>query len=249
MNILSMILLSVLATSLLSFIGVVFLAFSKKNIDVLLPYLISFAVGGLLGDAFIHLLPETFSLHMQRMPLGTSLTVLASILLFFIVEKILLWHQCPPGNYCDRLKTHMLLSLISDGVHNMIDGIVIASSFLISIPLGISTTIAVALHELPQEISDFGTLLYAGLSIRSALGFNVLISLTSFVGALLVYHIDVTVVALKLFLVPLTAGGFIYIACSMLIPALHKHRGLFEIVGQVICMVAGIAVMVGLLYV
>lgn len=213
-------LVSVLIVSIISFIGIFTLSFKKDVLQKLLFLLVSFAVGGLFGDAFIHLIPQAFEDSNSK--LTVSLYIILGIFIFFIVERFLRWRHC----HTAAVEHHhpiVALNLVGDGVHNLIDGLIIGASYMVSIPIGISTTLAVILHEIPQEMGDFGILVHGGLSTRKALLFNFLSALTAVVGALISFIIGVHIKGYVSVLVPITAGGFIYIAGSGLIPEL-QHR-------------------------
>lgn len=214
--------LSVIVVSLISLIGVFFLSISKLKKSTL-TYLVSFSAGALLGDVFIHLLPELGQAGV--FDLQISLYILSAIVAFFILEKFIHWHHHHGTGEPDDHATHPFayLNLIGDGLHNIIDGMIIAGAYLIDIPLGIATTIAVVAHEIPQEIGDFGVLVYGGFSKAKALLFNLLSGLTAIVGALFVLAIGRTENFLNI-LIALGAGSFIYIATADLIPEIHKEK-------------------------
>jgi zinc and cadmium transporter len=235
------ILLSIFIVSLISFIGVFTLSLSNKLLKKSLLFLVSFAAGALFGDVFIHLLPELTE------KIGFNLTVtfslLSGILIFFILEKFLHWHHCH-DNECEvHNKPLAFMNLAGDALHNFIDGILIAGSYLVSIPLGIATTVAVIFHEIPQEIGDFGVLLHSGFSKAKALGFNFLISLTAFLGAIFTFFIGPLIENFTSFIIPITAGGFLYIAGSDLIPELHKETKISSSLLQFLGLILGIFVM------
>ncbi len=235
------ILVSVLIVSLISLIGIFTLSLSNKLLKKSLLFLVSFAAGALFGDVFIHLLPELTE------EIGFNLTVtfslLAGILIFFILEKFLHWHHCHDKDCKVHNKPLAFMNLAGDALHNFIDGILIAGSYLVSIPLGIATTIAVIFHEIPQEIGDFGVLLHSGFSKAKALGFNFLISLTAFLGAILTFFIGPLIENFTSYIIPLTAGGFLYIAGSDLIPELHKETKISSSILQFLGIILGIFVM------
>lgn len=234
-------LLSVLVVSVVSLIGIFFLSLNEVRLQRILFLLVSFAVGALFGDAFIHLLPESFN-HLGA-GLGTSLYVIAGVLVFFVVEKIIRWRHCHFPTSQHHPHPVVTMNIIGDGVHNLIDGMVIAASYSVSIPLGLATTLAVVLHEIPQEIGDFGILISGGFSARRALFFNFLSALTALAGALLVLFIGPRLKDLSIILLPVTAGGFIYIAGSDLIPELQHCASMKNTVLQFLTIVLGIAVM------
>ena len=209
--------------------------------------MVSFAVGGLFGDAFIHLLPEAF----QKLGINvvTSSFVLLGVILFFILEKFLRWQHChSPECGEHQHQPFITLNLVGGTVHNIIDGMIIAASYMVSIPVGIATTMAVIFHEIPQEIGHFGILIHGGFSVRKALLFNFLSALASCLGALVVLMIGPHFTNFTYYLLPLTAGGFLYIAGSDLIPELHQHNAKASAsFGQLICIILGIVVMASLI--
>lgn len=235
-------LLSVLLASLMGFAGALTLLFKNNQSHRLLLFLVSFSAGALFGDAFIHLLPEAIQ------PAGftpfISLSIIAGILAFFVLEKIVCWRHCHIEISDDHPHPFAWMNLIGDGFHNFIDGMVIAGSYLAGIELGIATTIAVILHEIPQEIGDFGVLVYGGFSRVKALLLNFSAQLCSLLGALLVLSLSQKLGMLTTFLIPFTAGGFIYIAGSDLIPEMHKESRLSVSILQF----ASIALGVGLMF-
>lgn len=239
--------ISVFLVSLISLIGILSLSLKTKFLRQFLIYLISFSAGTLLGDAFIHLLPETIETY--GLSLQLSLSILGGIVIFFVLEKFIHWQHCH-GEITQEHHIHPFAytNLIGDALHNFLDGIIIAASYMISIPAGIATTLAVLFHEIPQEIGDFGVLLHAGFSKSKALAFNFLSALTALIGALLTLWLGSSITAIESVLVPVAIGGFIYIASSDLIPQLHKHSDkLSKSLLQLISFILGIAVMASLL--
>ena len=240
--VLSQILLSVVIVSLISFVGVVTLYMRPKLLDKILFGLVSFAAGALLGAAFLDLLPEALD------QIGNVVFVYAliGVIVFYVIETFLYWYHCHYGHHHHhkhhRIQPFAWLNLIGDGVHNFVDGMIIAASYLVSVPLGISTTIAVILHEIPQELGDFGILVFGGVSRAKALFLNFLSALTSILGALIVFYFSATL-NLSAFLVPFAAGGFIYIASADLLPELHKERNINRAFSQLILFLLGIMVM------
>ncbi|MEK6887250.1 MAG: ZIP family metal transporter [Nanoarchaeota archaeon] len=238
--------LSVVIVSLVSLIGVLFLSIKMKKLNRILHVLVSFATGALFGDVFLHLMPEIAE---KGFAINTSLFILSGLLMFFVIEKFVQWHHCHhPGHQQHKEKPLATMNLVGDGLHNLIDGMIIAGSYLLSFEIGLATTLAVLLHEIPQEIGDFAVLLYSGYSKSKALLFNFLSAITSVVGAILVLALAGT--EQFTFLIPFTVGGFIYIAGADLLPELHKEKYSFRTAfTQLIAMVAGITVMYGLLFV
>lgn len=205
--------------SLISLIGIFTLGVKTKVFDKILFLLVGFAAGGLIGGAFLHLLPEALE------QCGCNLVfiyVLIGFTTFFLMERYLYWRHCHEG-VCD-VHTFTYLNLIGDGVHNFTDGLIIAASFIIDIKLGIVTTLAVIFHEVPQEMGDFGILVYGGFKKTKALLFNFICALFAILGAVIGYILSGITKNFSLFLISFTAGGFIYIAASDLIPELHKQK-------------------------
>ena len=231
---------SVLLVSLVSLVGVLSISFDERRLRKLLLFLVSFAAGALLGGALLHLLPESVEHGLEP---KVSIFILAGIFGFFILEKIICWRHCHIPTSEEHTHPVGLMNLVGDGFHNLMDGMIIAGSYLVNIPLGISTTFAVLLHEIPQEIGDFGILLHAGYSVRKALFFNFLCALTSVVGAVLTLAIGLETESVSAFLVPFTIGGFIYIATADLIPELKKEVDLKKSLLQLLFILLGAGVM------
>jgi zinc and cadmium transporter len=232
---------SVTIVSLLSFVGILTLALKKNLLQKIILYLVSFAVGALFGDALIHLLPEAYETYGKG--LSTALMVILGIFIFFILEKFIRWRHCHDGSCEDHLKPVVYMNLFGDAVHNFIDGLVIAASYSVSFHLGVATTIAVVLHEIPQEIGDFGVLLHGGLSVKKALFFNFLSALASIIGAILFFAAGDFMGNFKMALIPVTAGGFIYMAGSDLIPELHHDERPLRSLLQIFFIALGVALM------
>lgn len=235
---------SVLAVSLISLIGIFTLSISRKKLYSCLIYLVSLAAGTLLGDAFIHLLPEAFENENKT---AISVYLLSGILLFFVMEKIIHWRHCHLEATEEHQHPITYAVLVGDTIHNFIDGMIIAAGFLVSVPVGMATASAVILHEIPQEIGDFGSLVYGGFSSKKAILFNFLSGLVAILGALLVLCVGKEIDGLTTFLVPFAAGGFIYIASSDLIPELHKHKELKTAIFQTVAFISGIGIMLAML--
>lgn len=237
MAILVAILAAVVAVSLISLVGVVFIGIRESFLRRILTALIGFASGSLIGGALIHLLPEAAE------ELGHSAFDLAimGIIFFFFMEKFLYWRHCHEGK-CP-VHVFVYLNLIGDGIHNFIDGMIIAASFIFSYDLGIITTLAVILHEIPQEIGDFSVLIYGGMRRGKALAYNFLSALTAIAGSLTTYYLTSFIQGLSQFLVPFTAGGFIYIAATDLMPELHKRYLPKDSLVQLLTILTGIGIM------
>lgn len=208
--------------SLLSLIGVLTLLLKEKVLDRILLILVSFSAGSLMGGAFLHLLPKTFNKIGESDTLSAFMFLLIGFSTFFVMEQFIRWHRYRT-TYHSEIKPFSYLILFSDGLHNLIDGFVIAAAFIVSIPLGIITTLAVALHEIPQEIGDFGILVYSGFNKIKALLFNFFSALSAIVGGLIGFFIAGPMGEATIFILPFAAGNFIYIAASDLIPEI-KHE-------------------------
>ncbi len=232
------ILISTSVVTLISLIGIFTLSLKRKLLDKILFCLIGFSAGALIGSAFLHILPEV--LERTKAEVTFSWLILG-IVLFFLLERYFYWRHCHEG-VCD-VHAFTYLNLIGDGLHNFIDGMVIATSFVISLKLGIVTTLAVILHEIPQELGDFGVLLYGGFSRQKALFYNFISALAAMVGAIAGYFISDIASGFSNFVLPLTAGGFIYIATSDLIPEIHKESNRRRSTAAFIAFLCGIVFM------
>jgi zinc and cadmium transporter len=236
---------SVLIVSLISLIGLLTLTLSTRLVQRVLFFMVAFAAGAMIGDAVIHLLPEAVSEHGFTMTV--SLSFIAGVLIFFILEKFIHWRHCHIPTSDSHPHPFAYMNLFGDALHNFIDGMVVAGSFVVSIPLGIATTIAVVFHEIPQEIGDFGVLLHGGFTKNKALLFNFIVGLTALFGAVVSLVLADRIANYMLFVLPFTAGGFIYIAGSDLIPELNKECEPSKNVLQFLGMVLGIVTMIALL--
>jgi zinc and cadmium transporter len=240
MHELAAILASVTAVSLISFVGAIFVGLKEDLLKRLLMILVGFSSGTLIGSAFLDLLPEALD---ELNALTAFSYVILGIVAFFAMEKFLYWRHCHEA----ECPVHMFayLNLIGDGVHNFIDGMIIAATFMItpgSFELGFATTLAVVFHEIPQEIGDFGVQIYGGLSKRRALAYNFISALTAVLGAVITYFLTY-VQSIEALLIPFAAGGFIYIATTDLMPELHKRSKAAESAVQLASIALGIALM------
>ena len=233
---------SVLLVSLVSLIGVIFVGVKHERLNRWLFILIAFAVGGLLGDVFIHILPEVMAGEAAFLPTALIM-ILVGIVLSFIVEKFIHWRHCHRVDCPTHVKPLGTMVILGDAAHNITDGLLIATSFLVSVPAGIATTLAVILHEIPQEIGDFSVLLYSGYTKTQALLVNLLTALTALIGAVFVLTLQSTLPNLEAYLFPLVAGNFLYIAIADLLPELHKQTRVRDSLMQLIGAGAGIALM------
>jgi zinc and cadmium transporter len=237
MNTLVYILISVFIVSAISLIGVFTLLFKSKSLDKVFFVLVSFATGSMLGAAFLDLLPEAIEKASPEKVFGS---VLAGLMIFFLMEKFLYWYHCHEGE-CD-IHQFTYLNLFGDGLHNFLDGVIIAAAFLGSFSLGVITTLAIVLHEIPQELGDFGVLVYGGFSRMKALVCNFLTALTSVAGAVAAYFFLDKIEGLTPLIIGVAAGGFIYISCTDLIPELNKQRKVSSSIQQFILILLGIGV-------
>ena len=233
-------LLSVLAASL-------FLVLREPMRTHILPHLVSFATGALLGAAFLGLLPHALASVNSSDTHVIPMAVLLGLLGFFMLEKLVLWRHChadhcevhaPDQNSRDHSTGAMIL--IGDSLHNFLDGILIAAAFLTDIHLGIVTSVAVAAHEIPQEVGDFAVLLHSGFSRSRAFIYNVLTSLTTVIGGVLSYFALQPMQAALPYILAVAASSFIYIAVADLIPTLHQRVEGKAALQQVVLIAAGI---------
>lgn len=233
--------LSVLAAAL-------FLVLPENLRSRLLPHTVSFAIGALLGAAFLGLLPHALASTENNDFHAISGAVLVGLFTFFILEKLVLWRHC----HHEHCEVHIpeeshhnpaagTLILIGDGLHNFIDGILIAAAFLTDIHLGIVTSLAVAAHEIPQEVGDFAVLLHSGFSTARAFAFNLLSSLATVIGGIAAYYGLREFEPLLPYALAVAASSFIYVAVADLIPGLHKRVEFSATLNQVLLIGAGVA--------
>lgn len=237
-------LVSVAVVSSLSLVGIFTFLLRRELQRSLLLYLVSFSVGGLLGGAFFHLIPEAS--EASGFTLQVSASILLGILISFVVEQCLKWRHCHVLTSDEHPHSFAYINLFGDAIHNIIDGIVIGGSYIVSPLMGLAATLAVCFHELPQEMGDFAVLLYAGFKRRTALLYNFLTALTAFIGVILALTISVYLDELTIFLIPFAAGNFIYIAGSDLIPELHAEGELSQTVLQLVAIVLGLILLFSL---
>lgn len=235
--------LSVLVVSLVSLVGIVTISVKAERLQKWLLSLVSFSAGALLGDVFLHILPE---MSEQGWPEKAGLYLLGGVVLFFILERFVFWHHSH-SEHKESVHAYTYLSLVSDGLHNLIDGMIIAGSFLINPTLGIATATAVIFHEIPQEIGNFAVLVHGGFSRGKALFYNFISALTSFIGAIIVLVFVKDFDAAPTFLLAFSAASFIYIAMSDLIPQLHKEENNVSAFWHLVWFILGIVAMWSLL--
>jgi zinc and cadmium transporter len=230
--------LATFIVSLISFVGVVCLALKENILNKILLILIGLSAGALMGGAFLHLLPEAVE---KSTGLDVYLFVLIGFILFFLIEKVLHWRHCHKGE-CD-VHTFQYMNLVGDSIHNFTDGLIMAASFVVSIPLGITTTIAISTHEIPQEIGDFGVLLYGGFSKKKAITLNFVVALTAVLGGIVGYFVSNLIDNIVLFILPFAAGGFIYIAATDLVPEIRKELDMKKYMMTLFVFICGILIM------
>ena len=215
------ILISTIFVSLISLVGLITISFKKDFIKNILVVLVAFAAGSMLGAAFFDTLPEAIDIFGNN----TFIYVLVGILIFFIVERYIHWHHCHHFHgKNEEIHPMAYLNIIGDGVHNFIDGTIIAASFLTNLQIGIISTIAIASHEIPQEIGDFGILLKSGLKPKKALLYNLLSALLSVIGGLITLFFANSFQNVTPILLSIAGGGFIYLSLVDIIPDLHKEE-------------------------
>lgn len=236
------ILTSVIAVSLLSLVGILTLSMGRVKLNKVLFVLVAFAAGTLLGGAFFDLIPEAVEagehLAFQYIVIG--------IVIFFVTDKVIHWrshhHFIKHGNE-NHVKPFAYLNLIGEGIHNFLDGIIIAAAYLAGFELGVVATIAIICHEIPQEIGDFGILVHGGFSVRKAISYNFIVALTAVAGAVAMFFAASAIPSITLPMISLAGGGFLYIALGSLLPELHRETSSWKILLQVIFLILGIALM------
>ncbi len=236
-------LISVIIVSLVSLVGVFTIGLKDIALNRVLLFFVSFAAGGMFGGAFFHLIPEAAESHSFSF---VGACILSGLLAFFVLEKFIHWRHCHVPTSKGHPHPMGMMNIVGDGFHNFIDGMVMGGAYLVSTGLGVTTTFAILIHEVPQEIGDFGVLLHAGYKKKKALLLNFLSACTAILGVVVSLVIGTRVEWFTPFLIPFTAGGFIYIAGSDLIPELHKECGASRSFFQFIALVMGMAAMLAL---
>jgi zinc and cadmium transporter len=236
------ILVATVAVSLVSFVGIAMFGLKQDVHDRILLALVGLAAGGLMGSAFLHLLPEALTFSAQE---DIFLITLLSFVGFFLIERILHWHHCHHADHEHETHTFGTMSIIGNTIHNAIDGLVIAGSFVLDWRLGVTTTLAVILHEIPHEFGDYAILVYAGYSRVRALLLNALTAVAAILGGIIGYYAALSSVSFEIALIPIAAGGFIYVAGSDLIPEFRNDRDGSSVALTFVMFVIG----VGLMYV
>lgn len=233
----------------MALVGFGSLLIAKSRLERFLLAIVAFAAGGLLGGAFFHLLPEAMELNENALPVA-----LFGLIVFFALDSLLWVYHCHAGHTlhdahkhghasCPPERTVGWLNLMGDAIHNLTDGVVIASAFLVNPALGWATTMAVALHEIPQEIGDFGILIHSGMNRRKALILNGLVALTVLVGILGVFAAQEYVSGITAYTLPFAAGGFIYMACTNLLSEIKEESSLKRRAIQCLFLLLGLALL------
>ena len=227
----------------LSLVGGLTLVVAPKTLNKGLIVLVAFAAGGLLGDTFIHILPEIAESE-AGFDLRASLLIIGGVVTFFVLEKTLHWHHShmPTEEVMHPVAT---MNLVGDGLHNFIDGAIVVAAFGVSTEVGVATAVAVGVHEIPQELGDFGILVHGGVTPRRALLLNLASALLAVLGGLLTLLLS-SFASVGAIVLPFTAGAFVYIASTDLIPELHKEPEPAKSLIQVAALLVGVATMVAL---
>ena len=246
MSILAWIIVSSLLGGVLSVAAAALFAFSARASMV--PLLVSYAIGALLGAVFLEILPHAFELNNDVHTMAG--TVLFGILLFFTLEKLVLWRHCHHTEECEVHGVHEghtdhgrsgMMIMVGDTFHNFVDGILIAAAFMVDIQVGIVTSLAIIAHEIPQEVGDFLILLHSGYTRRQAFTFNLLSSMATLVGGVLAYFALQSMQGVVPYFLGIAAASMIYVAVADLIPGLHKRPGIKATIQQVTLIGLGIA--------
>jgi zinc and cadmium transporter len=232
------ILLATFVNGLIGLVGAVSFVFSRKTLNKIIILFVAFSAGALIAGAFFHLLPES----LEKLSYGWSSGLLVfGFVIFFLIEKYL-WHHCHIHDECKeehKKKPFTYLVLFGDGIHNFIDGLIIAASFFVGVPFGIVTTLLIISHEIPQELGDFAVLLYGGLHKSRALWYNFLSQIVCVAGGIIGYF-SYSIYNVSNYLLPFAAGGFIYIAASDLVPELHHEKNILKSIRIILFFLAGI---------
>lgn len=233
---------STVLISLVSFIGVLVLLLKEKWLNRILLALVAFSTGALIGSAFLHLLPEAIEDAGLENIVKVFLFVILGFASFFILENFIHWHHHHAKEHPEIMPFSYLI-LASDAVHNFIDGVVIAASFVVSFPLGVAASLAVLIHEIPQEIGDFGIMIYGGVKKSRALFLNFLSALVAVLGGLVGFFLSGKIGENVVFLLPFAAGNFIYIASTDLIPEIRRKMAFPKSIFHLVVFMFGILLM------
>ena len=244
MSVLAWIVGTTFMISLIAFVGALTLFLKEKLLDKILLVLVAFSAGALIGGAFLHLMPEAIiKVGIDEVSiLNLFLYLLLGFCVFFVLEQLIRWHHHHATTH-PKIMPFSYLILISDGVHNFVDGLVMAASFMVSFPIGIVTALAIALHEIPQEIGDFGILVYGGFERVKALILNYVSATTVILGGISGYLLHAWIGESIVFLLPFAAGNFIYIASADLIPEIRFKESLKKSLLRFCIFLAGMGLM------
>lgn len=239
MNELLLILLFTFFSSFLSLFGGILLLLKEKWTIKVSSYFVNFAIGALLGVSFLDLLPEAFSKGATQ---TISIFIIAGMILFYLLEKSLIWHHHHRHYGEKEFHSFNYLVVLGDGIHNFFDGVAVATAFLVAFPLGIITSLAVFFHEVPQEIGNFSILLYGGWRRKKVLLYNVVVSLTAFIGAFVAYFAFSMIEKASSYVLAFVAGTFIYIASADLLPETKRELKLKKSLLQIAFLIFGVVV-------
>ena len=230
--------------SLAAFLGALALFLREKILERILLILVAFSAGALIGGAFFHLIPEAIhEIGVDEMSIFATFSyLLIGFCTFFVLEQLISWHHHHATSH-PKIMPFSYLTLISDGIHNFIDGLVMAASFMVNFHIGITTALAIALHEIPQEIGDFGVLVYGGFDKTKALLLNFISALTAVLGGIAGYFLYGYIEDSIVYLLPFAAGNFIYIAASDLIPEIKHRENLKKSLVHFVVFLCGIGLM------
>ncbi|MCX8094882.1 MAG: ZIP family metal transporter [Caldisericia bacterium] len=231
------VIISTFIISLISLIGIFFINKNFKNLEKISFYLVSFSTGALITGGVLHLIPEALEENFNSI-----YSIIFGIFLFFILETFLKWRHCHEFG-CEE-HTFVPINLLGDSLHNFIDGVLIASSFLVNLNIGLITTLNVIFHEVPQELGDYGVLIYGGLTPKNALKLNFFISLTSIFGGVFGFFLLEKFKFLIPYIIGITAGNFLYLSLTDLIPELHKKVSIKNNIEKSIFILIGISLMI-----
>jgi zinc and cadmium transporter len=231
--------------SFISLSGILILFVNENRLKNVVVHLVGFSAGALLGDVFIHLMPQL--IETAGYTFFTALTILFGVLLGFFTEKIVCWRHCHMPVTKTHIHSFAIMNLYGDFFHNFLDGLIIGASYLVNITLGLATTLAVVFHEIPQEIGDFGVLLHGGFSKQKAILMNFLTALAAVAGVVIAIIASSYIGNISSVIIALSIGNFIYIAGSDLIPELHKDENLKSGLEQLFFLLLGVFVMAFLL--
>ncbi len=242
MHTLLYIIIATVIDGLAALVGALTLSLKKDAFDKVMMVLVAFSAGALIAGAFFHIMPESLEKGVE--PVHLFIIVIFGFVVFFIFEKFLFWHHC--HNEECSVHPYTYLILFGDGIHNFIDGLIIAASFLIDIGFGIITTFVIISHELPQELGDFAVLVHGGMKVKKALTYNFLSQLTAVLGGIVGFFIGRSIETFVPFILPFAAGGFIYIGASDLIPQLHDEKSMKKSIFSFVLFVVGVLLMLGM---